>query len=96
MLAHYPRSIYHFTPNFIRVVLPFAEGFDQATGQAENLLQFCVTPLSTREIMQHFGLSHRESFRDTLLLPLIAFGKLALTIPDKPSSPNQRYVTVQL
>ena len=31
ILAHYPRTVYRFTPNFIRLVLPYAEGFDQAT-----------------------------------------------------------------
>ena len=100
ILAHYPRSIYHFTPNFIRLVLPYAEGFDQAseqatgqaTGQAEVLLMYCETPRSTKEMMQHLDLSHRENFRDTLLLPLLASGKLELTIPDKPKSPKQRYV----
>jgi predicted HTH transcriptional regulator len=107
ILEHYPRSIYRFTPNFIRLVLPYAEGFEQATGQvtgqatgqvtdqADELLQFCAIPRSTKEMMQHLGLSHREHFRDTLLLPLIASGKLAVTIPDKPSSPNQRYITVK-
>jgi hypothetical protein len=97
ILEHYPRSIYHFTHNFIRLVLPYAEGYDQATGQAtgqaEALLKYCETPRSTKEMMQHLGLNHRENFRDALLLPLIASGELALTIPDKPKSPNQRYVT---
>jgi predicted HTH transcriptional regulator len=107
ILEHYPRSIYRFTPNFIRLVLPYAEGFEQVTGQvtgqatgqatdqADELLQFCAVPRSTKEMMQHLGLSHREHFRDTFLLPLIASGKLVPTIPDKPSSPNQRYITVK-
>lgn len=107
ILAHYPRSIYHFTPNFIRLVLPFAEGFEQVTGQgmgqatgqatdqADALLQFCAVPRSTKEMMQYLDLSHREHFRDTFLLPLIASGQLAPTIPDKPSSPKQRYITVK-
>ena len=103
ILQHYPRTIYHFTPNFIRLVLPFAEGYDQATGQAtdqatdqaEVLLQFCITPRSTKEMMQHLGLSHHPHFRNRLLLPLIASGKLALTIPNKPKSPNQRYIATK-
>ena len=99
ILAYYPRSIYRFTTNFIRLVLPFAEGFDQATGQAtgqaEKLLQFCESPRSTKEMMQHLDLSHREHFRDTFLLPLMASGKLAPTIPDKPKSPNQRYISTK-
>jgi len=27
ILERYPRSIYRFSPNFIRLVLPYAEGF---------------------------------------------------------------------
>ncbi len=123
ILEHYPRTIYHFTAHFTRLVFPFTEGFNQvtgqatgqaesiltegayqntdqatgqATGQAKILLKFCETPHSTKEIMAYLDLSHRESFRDTLLLPLITAGKLALTIPEKPSSPNQRYITVKI
>ncbi|MDO9011768.1 MAG: putative DNA binding domain-containing protein [Gallionella sp.] len=107
ILAHYPRTIYQFTPNFIRLVFPFAEGFDQVTGQAsdqagdqagdqaDKLLVFCTTPRSVSEIMQHLGLGHRTYFRNTLLNPLIASGNLAFTIPDKPSSPKQRYIIVK-
>jgi len=28
ILKHCPRTIYHFTLNFIRLVLPFTEGFN--------------------------------------------------------------------
>jgi len=103
ILERYPRSIYRFSPNFIRLVLPYAEGFyqaagqtsDQASDQADKLLQFCAISRSITEIMQHLGLSHRTYFRNTPLHPLMASGKLALTIPDKPSSPKQRYITVK-
>ena len=116
ILAHYPRDVYHFTANFVRLTLPYADGFDQAeqatgqatgqateqvteqvteqaTGQAETLLAFCLTPRSTQEMMQYLGLIHREHFRTSILLPLITNGKLLLTLPDKPKSPNQRYIT---
>ena len=43
-------------------------------------------------MMAHLQLTHREHFRDMLLLPLMAEEKLNMTIPDKPKSPNQRYV----
>lgn len=111
ILAHYPRTVYRFTPNFIRLVLPYAEGFDQATDQASDqatdqateqatdqadaLLKFCEVPRSVKEIMQHLGMSHRPHFRDSLLRPLMVLGKLAPTIPDKPSSPKQRYIAVK-
>ena len=107
ILEHYPRSIYQFTPNFIRLVLPYAEGFEQVTGQAagqasdqasdqaEKVIRFCATPRSVAEIMQHLGVSHRTYFRNKLLNPLIVSGALVPTIPDKPSSPKQRYIAAQ-
>lgn len=67
----------------------------QATDQADALLKFCEVPRSVKEIMQHLGMSHRPHFCDSLLRLLTASGKLAPTIPDKPSSPNQRYITVK-
>ena len=41
--------------------------------------------------MAILDLKHREYFRDNYLLPAIEEGYLELTIPDKPSSPNQKY-----
>ncbi|MDA3860142.1 MAG: putative DNA binding domain-containing protein [Melioribacteraceae bacterium] len=105
ILEHYPKSIYQFSQNFIKVVLPFTEGYAHATeqateqasgqaiGQAERILIFCAYPRTNKEIMEHLGVRHREHFRNTLLLPLISEGEILLTIPDKPSSPKQKYVT---
>jgi predicted HTH transcriptional regulator len=99
ILEHYPRSIYHFTTHFIRLVMPFTEGFNQhtkqASDQASELLLFCNTPRSIKEIMEHMGLKHRTYLRNTLLNPLLISGKLLQTIPSKPSSPNQCYVAAK-
>lgn len=70
----------------------------QATAQvdpekAEQVLAFCVEPKNRDEIMNHLGLKHREHFRSDILLPMIEAGMLSLTIPDKPTSPKQKYVT---
>jgi len=35
----------------------------------------------------------RRYFREKILNPLIKGGLLKLTIPDKPTSPNQKYYT---
>jgi ATP-dependent DNA helicase RecG len=43
--------------------------------------------------MRHIGLKDREHFRLTILLPLIERGLLTPTLPDKPNSPKQKYVT---
>jgi ATP-dependent DNA helicase RecG len=60
-----------------------------------KVLQFCITPRSTAEIMKYLGLSHREHFRSIVLAPLIESGKIALTIPDKPNSSKQMYVAAK-
>ena len=47
------------------------------------------------EIMEHTGLKDREHFRRDILKPLIDQGLLRYTIPDKPTSRMQKYVTVE-
>jgi hypothetical protein len=41
--------------------------------------------------MEAVGLSHREHFRDSYLVPALVVGYLEMTIPDKPTSSRQRY-----
>jgi len=115
ILRKYPRSIFTFTTNFLRITFPFEESLDngqtggqttstnqvtdQATDQAtdqddrlERVLQFCTVPRSRMEIQEFLGLKHRRSFKETVLQPFLESGLLIQTIPDKPSSPNQRYI----
>ncbi|MFH1769428.1 MAG: Fic family protein, partial [Parcubacteria group bacterium] len=69
---------------------------EQATPQAEQVekvLEFCKTPKSRKEIQEHIGLEDREHFRKEILNPLIEEGKLKLTIPEKRTSPNQKYIS---
>ena len=75
--------------------MPFVEGFDQVTDQDDKLFKFCSTPRSIKEIMEFLEVKHRTYLRKTVLAPLLESGKLVLTIPEKPSSPNQRYVVVK-
>ena len=66
----------------------------QVTEQAEKskeILEFCTTPKSTSEIMGFLGLKHREHFRAKIIQPLLKQGLLMPTIPDKPTSPKQKY-----
>jgi ATP-dependent DNA helicase RecG len=37
-------------------------------------------------------LNDRKSFKKTYIDPLLASGKLRMTVPEKPHSPLQRYV----
>ncbi len=70
----------------------------QATPQAMEdrqvaILAFCSVPRSREAIQAFLGLQDREHFRKEVLAPLLASGLLEQTIPDKPNSPKQRYVS---
>lgn len=47
--------------------------------------------LSTTEIMERLGLSHRPTFRKNYLNPALEQNLIERTIPDKPNSKNQKY-----
>ena len=47
--------------------------------------------LSAQEMMERLGLSNRSSFRKNYLKPAMEQGLIAMTMPDKPKSRNQKY-----
>ena len=57
------------------------------------ILEFCKEPKSVKEIMEYIGLKHRPTFIYDYLNPLLEKNKLQMTIPDKPKSRNQKYIT---
>jgi len=61
-----------------------------------GLIDFCSTPRSKREMMDHIGLTDTKNFRERYLVPLLEAGNIEMTIPDKPNSPNQKYRRKQL
>lgn len=78
-----------------------SNGSPQATPQATPqalaaILQFCLQPRSATEIRQHLRLKDAKHFRKAHLEPAVTAGWLAMTLPDKPRSPLQRYVTTDV
>ena len=67
----------------------------QATPQAEQILTFCVTARTRNEIAEHFGVKDPKFFAKKHIKPLLESGALRMTIPNKPTSPEQKYVTVE-
>ncbi|MFW6262580.1 MAG: ATP-binding protein, partial [Thermotogota bacterium] len=59
----------------------------------KEILAFCSSPKSRKEIMNYLNLSHPDNFRKLYLNPLLESGKLKRTIPEKPRSVNQKYIT---
>jgi ATP-dependent DNA helicase RecG len=59
--------------------------------QVEKILAFCETPQSSIGIMNIAGWKHRTKFRLKYIIPLVEEGILAMTDPEDPTSPKQRY-----
>ena len=74
---------------------------DQVTDQVEirdrmaKLLKFCEDPRSLKEMMEFLGLKHRPNFKKQILCPLLEKGYLKRTVPLKPSSRFQKYVSAK-
>lgn len=58
----------------------------------DSILEFCTKPRSRSEIVSFVGKSPNHVF-SMIITPLIKSGKLKLTIPEKPKSPKQKFVT---
>jgi ATP-dependent DNA helicase RecG len=72
-----------------QVTDPVADPFTDPVGQILALLR--DGELSPKSLRQQLGLSHRQNFRDNYLHPAIDEGLIEMTIPDKPTSRNQKY-----
>lgn len=58
-----------------------------------DVMEFDI-PYSANEIMAKLGLKSKETFRKNYMHPALEQGIVKMTIPDKPSSKNQRYIKV--
>ena len=61
----------------------------------DQILTFCAEPRSKAEIAEHCGYKNTKSFTKRYMRPLLDNGQLQMTIPDKPRSQHQKYVTAQ-
>lgn len=62
---------------------------------SEQILSFCIKPQSKKDIALFCGFKDLRNFTLKYLNPLLKSGQLEMTIPDKPKSQNQKYVTIQ-
>ena len=60
--------------------------------KGKDLLGFCTVPRSRQELADYTGCTQSYTM-NYLIRPLLESGKLRLTIPDKPRSRQQRYVS---
>jgi len=61
-----------------------------------KILQHCINSKSREEIFEHIGIyNNSRNFRN-YIKPIIDIGWLQLTIPDKPTSKNQKYIIADI
>lgn len=61
----------------------------------EKILEFCKTARTKKEISEHIGYKNLTYMTRTYIKPLLESGKLVYTIPEKPQSRLQKYITKQ-
>ena len=69
-------------------ILPVEESVE------DKILAFCATAKNILEIAEYLGYKDKKTVRK-YLNPLIEQGRIARTIPDKPNSRLQKYVTIR-
>ena len=60
----------------------------------DRILIFCSSPKGILEIAVYLGFKEKKTVRK-YLKPLVDLGRIAMTIPDKPNSRNQKYITIK-
>lgn len=60
----------------------------------EKILKYCDAPRGILEIGSLLGLKDKRSIHKRIN-QLLEQGRIAMTVPDKPNSPNQKYITIK-
>ncbi|MBO4698414.1 HTH domain-containing protein [bacterium] len=66
----------------------------ESSDKLKQILDFCAEPKSVKEISEYLGFKERKS-ASKYLKQLLESGRIAMTIPEKPNSKNQKYVTIK-
>lgn len=60
----------------------------------DRILNFCLKPKGLLEIGGLLGYKQRKTIRK-YVTPLVEAGRLAMTLPEKPHSKLQKYITIK-
>ena len=104
ILDAYDKSCFKFMEHFLRVSFKYKENpfeyevtakekSSKLAVSEEEILKLCKTVKSLKEITQYFGYKDVYKFKNNYINKLIEQDKLQMTIPDKPKSRNQKYIS---
>jgi ATP-dependent DNA helicase RecG len=68
---------------------------NQVVDRIVMVLKYCVQPKTKNEILDKIGLSRQSKYFIENIGPAIGAGFLEMTIPDKPTSKSQKYITTE-
>ena len=109
ILDAYDKSCFKFMEHFLRVSFRYKENpfeYDDTAKikssklgsklavSEEQILKLCITEKTLREITEHFGYKDVYKFKNKYINQLLKQHKMKMTIPDKPRSKNQKYITI--
>lgn len=80
----------------ISIIKVGPQGMPQVAPQVtiqSKILMFCQEQRTKREIAEYCGYKDVKNFTAKYLHPLITSGHIQMTIPDKPNSQNQKYIS---
>lgn len=60
-----------------------------------GILSLCSEPIKQKMLLEAFGYKNEKTFRDNYIIPLREVGFIAMTIPDKPTDPDNKYVITE-
>ena len=96
ILKVYDRSIFKLSENFLEVIFPFEEDYEQVTEQVTEQVKkllICIDnkELSIKEILSKINLKHRPTLMYDYIKPAIDLEFIEMSDPDSPKSPTQKY-----
>lgn len=77
--------------NFVVKFYKEAKEKIEQTEDENNLVLFCRTPRTRKEICDYLGLTSTTYAIQKHIMPLVEAGQIKMSIPDKPKSPKQLY-----
>ena len=92
--ANLPLPLFYAKQGEFKVVM-YNSSLNKGNTSEEAILEYCRQPKTRLELTEFIGKS-RNFVMSKLIQPLIEAGKLKLTLPDKPKSSKQKYVTSTL